>query len=61
MAQISFAIHVQGLIQDFSLGGGGGVGNILTSDSILGQDIGICIVRFGLLAVFVFDIVPNTY
>ena len=32
--------------------------------SILGQDIGICIVCFGLLVVFVFwyfDILPNTY
>ena len=28
------------------------------SDSIMGQDIGICIVFFGLLVVFVFDIVP---
>ena len=52
----------QGLIQDFLVGGGGGGGGILASDSISGQDIGICIVCFGLLLVFVFwyfDIVPN--
>ena len=44
------------LLRDFSLGGGGG--RILVSDSISGQDIGICIVCFGLLCscvcVFVF-------
>ena len=39
----------QGLIHEFSLGGG----EILVSDSISGQDIGICIVCFGLLVVFV--------
>ena len=43
------------LLRDFSLGGGGGGGGeilyiiILVSDSISGQDIGICIVCFGLL------------
>ena len=47
------------LLRDFSLGGGGGGGGgILVSDSISGQDIGICIVCFGLLcscvSVFVF-------
>ena len=58
------SIHTQGLIPDFSLGGGGGKGGILMSDSILRQDIGIYIVCFGLLVVFLFwyfDIVPNTY
>ena len=45
-------------------GGGGGGGNIkiLVSDSISGQDIGICIVCFGLLCscvcVSYFDVVP---
>ena len=37
------------LLRDFSLGGGGGNIKILVSDSISGQDIGICIVCFGLL------------
>ena len=39
-----------------------GRGGILASDSISGKDIGICIVCFGLLVVFVFwyfDIVPT--
>ena len=43
----------QGLIQDF-----------FARNSILGQDVGICIVYFGLLVVFVFwyfHIVPNTH
>ena len=50
------------LIQDLLRRGGGGGGGILASDSILGQDIWICIVCFGLLVVFVlwyFDIVPT--
>ena len=48
------------LLRDFSLGGGGGGRNIkiLVSDSVSGQDIGICILCFGLLCscvcVFVF-------
>ena len=40
---------LQGLIQGFSLGGGGG---ILASDSILGQDIGICVFVY-FVAIFV--------
>ena len=41
-------------MQDFFCwGGGGGGGGILVSDSILGQDIGICILC-GLLHVVVF-------
>ena len=40
-----------------------GEGEILAPDSISGQDIGTCVVFFGLLVVFVFwkfDIVPRT-
>ena len=55
MYTIRFNVHPQGLIQDFSLGGGGGgrEGNISAR-----QHFGNC-----LLVVFVFwyfDIVPNT-
>ena len=42
-------------------GGGGGGGGILVLDSIMRQDIGICIVFFGLLVVFVFLYCTYTY
>ena len=49
-------LHCAGFDTGFfaKVGGGGGGGCKLAPDSILGQDIGICIACFGLLVVFVF-------